>query len=183
MKMHRISGILPLLALLFLVSSCSKDNLVLEETLYNTDKGLVDISEDDNNVNIRIESLLNSPFAIVAFDHNNNSQIDSLVDFAYGFLNDQYDFCGTYLIRPNAMSGCGALSTNGTFLAQQTTTEFDSTEHYVFDLSIPKNELDDSGELRFMVKVYGSEYNNFPENPLPDPLEFSFKNTFTVFWK
>ena len=184
-----------LLLIMILLMSCKDDEPHIDTTVVTSLTHHIQVTEDDNNLQIRIEVLddltddrmgdfPNIDLISIYIDQNANGVIDRDVDWGVGIL-DFNTICTFYAIDSMSISGCGVYDSDATLSSDFVETSLSSTEHIVWDITIPKDELDDSKPLNLVVKTFasGEGYTTFPRNNIySETALLSFDKVLSVDW-
>lgn len=189
-------SLLPFAFLLIIFLTSCQDNEVLDETvlLQNTETFIQGI-ESENFITIRVESLADTSddrggeintndYCNISFDINSNNQIDADIDFGYESPTSNYDICSYYFLEADAITHCGGHPTTATFTESFAASSEKSIPHMIWELTIPKEELDYTRKLSFTVKTIdkGVFRTHPPISRNENPILFTFKETLTFNW-
>ncbi|MEM9548945.1 MAG: hypothetical protein AAGA77_23365 [Bacteroidota bacterium] len=181
--------------LMLLFTSCQEDETLQESTLVQSENTFIRVTESENHILIRVESLSDftdnrngdvnqTDYCNISFDINNNGTIDSDIDFGYESPTKHYDICSYYFLENDAITHCGGHATEAIFSESFTTSAASSEPHMIWELSIPKEELNNTRTLAFTVKTIDKgEFNTHPPiSKKSNPVLFTFKETLKFEW-
>ena len=170
-------------------------NLVIRTTLINNQTHHITVAETGNNLELTIEILSdttnnlmgtfpNVDFIRILIDKNANGIIDEDFDWGISIL-DFNEICTFYLIDSMTVSGCGILESDADLNSAFSSTSLSPDNHIVWNISIPKEDLDNSKPLNMVIKTFAANegYTTFPkDNIYQNSSTISFDNVLSVDW-
>jgi len=189
-------SLLPIaLLLLFFFTSCQDNEVLDESVLVQNDITFIKGIETEDFITIRVESLGDTSddrggevnandYCNISFDINSNNNIDSEIDFGYESPTVNYDICSYYFLDGKSITHCGGHPTTATFYETFASSDVESTPHMIWELKIPKEELDFKRKLTFTVKTIdkGLFRTHPPISKNDNPISFTFDETLTFNW-
>ena len=180
---------------LFLLTSCSEDEILDETTLIQNEETLIKATESNDFITIRVESLADmtdnratgpnpGDYCNISFDINSNKEIDADIDFGYESATENYDICSYYFLGDDVITHCAGHPTTAKFSEYFTASSTLTTPHIIWELKISKEELNQTRTLSFTVKTIDQgEFRIYPTNiSNNNPREFYFNKTLTFNW-
>lgn len=182
------------LLIMILLMSCKDDDPHIDTTVVTSLSHHIQVTEDDNNLQIKIEVLQdttddrmgdfpNADFISIYIDRNANGIIDDGIDWGLGILSFD-EICTFLMIDSMAVSGCGLFESDATLSSDFAASSLSSDSHIIWNISIPKDDLQDD-VLKMVVKTFsnGVGYQTFPrENINQNTATVSFDKVLTVNW-
>jgi len=181
--------------LVMLLVSCKDKEPHINATLVTSPTHQIKVEENDDNLQFTIEVLLDTTNNLtgdfpdidlinIYFDKNADGIIDEDSDWGLGIL-EYNKICTFYMKDSLAVSGCGVFESDATLTSNFMASSLSTEEHIIWDISIPKNDLDDSKPLNMVVKTFaaGEGYTTFPrDNIYPNSAVVSFDHVLSLDW-
>lgn len=179
-----------------LFTSCKDDDETqITTTLINDLTHNIKVVETGNNLELTIEVLSdtinnlmgnfpNTDLINILIDKNTNGIIDEDFDWGIGILSFN-EICTFYLIDSTTVSGCGLLELGVGLNSSFISSSLSPDNHIVWNISIPKEELDNSKPLNMVIKTFesGEGYTTFPkDNIYQNSPTISFDKVLSVNW-
>jgi len=183
------------ISILMVFVSCKDKEPHINTTALNTVSHNIKVVESDDNLELTIEVLSdkidnltgdfpNIDLINIYIDKNANGVIDSDLDWGIGVL--EYNTICTFFIKDSvAVSGCGLFDSEATLTSDFVSSSLSSDNHVIWDISIPKKDLDDSKPLNMVVKTFAASegYTTFPtRNSQPNTAILSFNEVLSIDW-
>ncbi len=191
---HLLLGFI--LTLLALLTSCKDNNEPhISTTLVNDQTHNITVIETNDNLELTIEVLSDTTNNLMGnfpnidlikiwIDKNANGIIDEDFDWGIGIL-DFNEICTFYLIDSITISGCGIFDSDADLNSTFTSSSLSPNNHIVWNISIPKKDLDNSKPLNMVIKTFAANegYTTFPKNNIyQNSSIISFDNVLSVDW-
>ncbi len=195
MKINHLSLTFVFVLLTLLTSCKDDDEPQISTTLVNSQTHHIKVVETNDNLELTIEILSDTTnnlignfpdidLITIAIDKNANGIIDEDFDWGIGIL-DFNEICTYYLIDSMTISGCGILESEASLNSNFISSSLSPDNHIVWNISIPKEELDDSKPLNMVIKTLaaGEGYTTFPEdNIYNNSATISFSAVLSLDW-
>lgn len=182
--------------LMMLFVSCKKDKEAhINVTVVNSSTHNIKVEENDDNLQLTVEVLSdttnnlagtwpNIDFLTVYIDRNANGVIDEDLDWGIG--TSAFNTICTFFIKDSiSTSTCGEIRSDASLSSSLAASTLSADEHIIWDISIPKAELDDSKPLNMVIKAFaeGEGYTTFPEaNIFNNSATLSFGEVLSIDW-
>jgi len=181
--------------IVFFAFSCgsSDDGERITNTIFDTAELNISTISEGSNITFHIEVLndtvndLATPFPLtdncsIAFDVDNNNEIDSSVDFIVGLTNDKLP-CESFIIDEMTLSPCFS-STGFVVNSSFASSALLSDEHVIWDFSVSKSRFSADNTVQFRVKIQNpNDLISYPNyKPTQEPGFTYLDQTFTASW-
>ena len=184
-----------LLTSMTLLMSCKDDEPHINLTILDSPTHDIKVEENSDDLQFTIEVFSDNSndlegtypnVDLVSFfiDQNANGIIDEDVDWGIGVL-EYNKICTFYIKDSTALSGCGVFESDARLTSDFASSSLDAEEHIIWDISIPKKDLDNSKPLNIVVKTFatGDGYTTFPrENIHSNTGKVSFDKVLSIDW-
>jgi len=121
-------------------------------------------------------------FFSIDVDVNQNGIIDPNTDVGYSIITKQVGICASYLISQNASTGCGVFKSKAYLEISFRATEREQKAHPVYRFTIPKSELNQTGNAVHLVFTCYSAKKGYADFPAIDRMKNfrSLSNTIKI---